>query len=94
MFSAPPNGELYVFVVFYGNIIQGITMLLRPVLVYISSRAVLLSLLRQALGNKILPLLLCFFFFSCSFCGAGGEESVFIVINDPLRDLTYCSLKF
>ena len=23
-----------------------------------------------------------------------GEESVFFVINDPLRDLTFCSLKF
>ena len=35
-----------------------------------------------------------FLYLSCSFCGAGGEESVFFVINDPLRDLTYCSLKF
>ena len=35
-----------------------------------------------------------FLYFSCNFCGAGGEESVFFVINDPLRDLTYCSLKF
>ena len=41
MFSAPPNGELYADV-FEGNIIQGTTPLLRPVLVYLSSRAVLL----------------------------------------------------
>ena len=28
------------------------------------------------------------------FCGAGGEESVFFVILDPMRDLTYLLLRF